>query len=542
MLDKLKKLKKNTDYATLSNIRNDLKYSNNNLFLAFEDVFKRVDEIVEKPLKLALMGNFSAGKSSFINRLVGKDILPVGFTPTTPVITVLEYSEKEKVEVVYKYPNGELINEIYQDKDRYEKLKSIQEAKRNDNQISPLKLDKIRVFLKNSLLKTFHIIDTPGFNDAKEMSKETEAIFDKVNFVIWLFSIAEKGDIDKVELETIQKFRGKSEYKNNIYAIVNFSDTRDESALKAFEKNIKKYNSIFNNDKVHFISSKKKDEKWNNKFSELEHDLKNDVLKDDVSISAGQLEEEVDKLHEKIKSSISQLKATQEKMKEQFNGFMEDHSNRKEETINSLKKDILVMIKKGVKNIEEKVIDLEFMKESYSESLLKFSAFYLTSVKLELMREEIEDNFKTYIQNFSKEFDVFKNELISIRVEDNDLRDNDFRNKIEKRLDELSSNLDVLKNTKQILIVGYLIGLLSDDYIYNIIKSNKNNANINEDPISNLLDMDLDLSYFLDEIKKMQLLISEKFEVEINQLKKAEISIKKYRTEKSIEVEVKEKK
>lgn len=54
----------------------------------------------ENPLiDVAILGQFKAGKSSFINSLVGKTILPVGVTPVTTVITRLKFGEQEQVSV-----------------------------------------------------------------------------------------------------------------------------------------------------------------------------------------------------------------------------------------------------------------------------------------------------------------------------------------------------------------------------------------------------------------------------------------------------------
>ncbi|MGO9136354.1 MAG: dynamin family protein [Syntrophales bacterium] len=53
------------------------------------------------PIDVAILGQFKAGKSSFINSLIGKSILPVGVTPVTTVITRLQYGEREQAVVSY---------------------------------------------------------------------------------------------------------------------------------------------------------------------------------------------------------------------------------------------------------------------------------------------------------------------------------------------------------------------------------------------------------------------------------------------------------
>ena len=58
---------------------------------ACEGLFAR-DQIID----VAILGQFNAGKSSFINSLIGQDILPVGVVPVTTVITRLHYDQEPK--------------------------------------------------------------------------------------------------------------------------------------------------------------------------------------------------------------------------------------------------------------------------------------------------------------------------------------------------------------------------------------------------------------------------------------------------------------
>jgi GTP-binding protein EngB required for normal cell division len=50
-------------------------------------------------IDVAVFGRFKAGKSSFLNHLVGCDILPIGVLPLTAVITRLHYGPTERAEV-----------------------------------------------------------------------------------------------------------------------------------------------------------------------------------------------------------------------------------------------------------------------------------------------------------------------------------------------------------------------------------------------------------------------------------------------------------
>jgi len=47
------------------------------------------------PIDVAVLGQFKAGKSSFLNSLIGQTVLPVGAIPVTTAVTRLQYGERE---------------------------------------------------------------------------------------------------------------------------------------------------------------------------------------------------------------------------------------------------------------------------------------------------------------------------------------------------------------------------------------------------------------------------------------------------------------
>ncbi|WP_028323259.1 dynamin family protein [Desulfatirhabdium butyrativorans] len=61
------------------------------------DIRRRYDE----PFRIAVVGDFKAGKSAFLNAILGgKDIVIEGVTPTTGAVTELWWSEEEGGEVI----------------------------------------------------------------------------------------------------------------------------------------------------------------------------------------------------------------------------------------------------------------------------------------------------------------------------------------------------------------------------------------------------------------------------------------------------------
>ncbi len=65
-------------------------------FHAIDDLYKK-----HKYINLAVLGQFKAGKSSFLNHLTGREILPVGVLPVTNVITILQYGKTRQATVYF---------------------------------------------------------------------------------------------------------------------------------------------------------------------------------------------------------------------------------------------------------------------------------------------------------------------------------------------------------------------------------------------------------------------------------------------------------
>ena len=71
-----------------------------------KDLLKQVKKIRKKSsdstLKLAIIGEFSSGKSTFINALLREELLKISAKPTTAAATYISSGEAIEVEVVFK--------------------------------------------------------------------------------------------------------------------------------------------------------------------------------------------------------------------------------------------------------------------------------------------------------------------------------------------------------------------------------------------------------------------------------------------------------
>jgi GTP-binding protein EngB required for normal cell division len=107
----------------------------------------------EETLNVAVLGRFKAGKSSFLNHLFGKALLPVGVVPVTTVVTVIEYGPQSRAEIVFKNGRTERIPE-----ERISDFVSETENPENFKQVE-------RVGIELSELERYRgirFVDTPG--------------------------------------------------------------------------------------------------------------------------------------------------------------------------------------------------------------------------------------------------------------------------------------------------------------------------------------------------------------------------------------------
>ncbi|HEV8248247.1 MAG TPA: dynamin family protein [Polyangiaceae bacterium] len=113
--------------------------------------------------RLAFVGEFNRGKSTLINRLLGRMLLPVGVTPTTATITSLVAGTPDQMEVIY--PDGR------------RETRSLESASWRDitaNGTTGAQEDTtfpfVRVTLDHPWLKTLgmELLDTPGAGDLNE--------------------------------------------------------------------------------------------------------------------------------------------------------------------------------------------------------------------------------------------------------------------------------------------------------------------------------------------------------------------------------------
>jgi GTPase SAR1 family protein len=177
-----------------------------------------------EPFCLAIVGNFSSGKSTFINSLLGKDICPEDIDRTTSSVTRFVYSPSISVwQIIEK--SGQLTKKEITNQ-KYQQLVAKGSNKKNE------KLSfEYRYPWED--LRDITIIDTPGFSSSDDIRSESsgdsetteEIIASDADVLFWVIDI-QNGEIKRDELERLDRLVNNSAEHLKIYIILNKADLK----------------------------------------------------------------------------------------------------------------------------------------------------------------------------------------------------------------------------------------------------------------------------------------------------------------------------
>lgn len=139
-----------------------------------ERELNKLDLFLSSPLTVAIVGQFSSGKSTFLNALLGNEILPSGLTPVTSKPTFIRYGTAPGLSVLYE--NG---------KQLYLGVEEIGQFV--DQRVFGDDVSRLCVYAPSEILKLVNFVDTPGLNSlSKADTAVTHEVLKDVAGVIWL--------------------------------------------------------------------------------------------------------------------------------------------------------------------------------------------------------------------------------------------------------------------------------------------------------------------------------------------------------------------
>ena len=181
---------------------------------------------------IAFVGEFSAGKTSIVNRILSQDDpsipkLPVSTKATTAIPTYIAGGSS----VTYSFIAGDgkrktILEETFKkvSKDILDQVKGVSSL--------------IKYFVmtyKNPNLNGLSILDTPGFNsNDKEDRDRTIDVINECDALFWVFDV-NAGTVNRSSISVI-----KEKLKKPLYVVINKVDTKSDSEVQKVENLIKK--------------------------------------------------------------------------------------------------------------------------------------------------------------------------------------------------------------------------------------------------------------------------------------------------------------
>lgn len=194
-------------------------------------------------VRVAVIGDFSSGKSSFINSLLGQEICPVNVAASTSSITTFRHGDSERIFLVTDdsdKPEQRQRRELM--RQEYEQLVTHQGQKKNKTDSR----HEFEIYYPFDGFRDVELYDTPGFNNS-ENSQDEKITRDKCgnsDVILFVFDI-EKGNISADILKNVLKPMRHDKPEQHIIAIANQSDKKAPNAVKRICDEIRLAN-VFN--------------------------------------------------------------------------------------------------------------------------------------------------------------------------------------------------------------------------------------------------------------------------------------------------------
>ena len=185
------------------NYLNELKFSDD-----LANLIQLKEQLSKHRFEVAVIGEFSTGKSTFINALLNDDILPATYRPTTNQLMRIQHDDINKR--IYVDGTNPVIDGHPLTKETIKKLDSDTDGLIVIDTKIPAPMDQ------------FLIYDTPGVNDPSALSEEI--VFDLLSKVdVVIFMLRADSALKETEIIFLQQLVLKKDL-GKFFFVINFAD------------------------------------------------------------------------------------------------------------------------------------------------------------------------------------------------------------------------------------------------------------------------------------------------------------------------------
>ncbi|MFO0794676.1 MAG: dynamin family protein [Candidatus Brocadiaceae bacterium] len=186
------------------------------------------EQLLSNYFNLVILGQFKRGKTTLINSLIGKEILPSSVVPLTSIVTILKFGNDIRCNIFMENGSEKIVN--------VEELPDYITEKGNPKNVRGVRCARIEYpspFLEKGVL----LVDTPGVGST--FLHNTETTYDFLDHLdAALFLMSADVPISQVEKELLDTIRGSTQ---KIFFVLNKIDnltSREIDEISAFNKHI----------------------------------------------------------------------------------------------------------------------------------------------------------------------------------------------------------------------------------------------------------------------------------------------------------------
>lgn len=153
-----------------------------------EDITLASQNLRRGVFRLLVLGDLKRGKSTFLNALIGENLLPSDVNPCTAILTVLRYGKEKQVTVYFNNERSPQVLDFKSFKQQYtiapDEAKALE--KRQDSAFPDVDYAVVEYPLP-LLEKGIEIIDTPGLNDTEARNRLSLSYINNCHAILFVF-------------------------------------------------------------------------------------------------------------------------------------------------------------------------------------------------------------------------------------------------------------------------------------------------------------------------------------------------------------------
>jgi GTPase SAR1 family protein len=242
-----------------------------------EEVERTLSDLKEETFRFVVVGEFSRGKSTFINALLGNRLLPSSVEPTTAVLTRIRNGPESRLYVSFRC--GGRTEEI-----SYERFQSLiappephirdkEKRREYEGRLNELRrIAMVDIQCSSGILQEgIEIVDTPGTNDLDPLREQiTYDYIPRADAI--LFVLSAKQPLTRTECDFLRDRVLRSDVAR-IFFILNFADTLSHSDLEVVRNLcLSELASIVGTPRLYLVSAKKTLLSRTGRIAIIEHD------------------------------------------------------------------------------------------------------------------------------------------------------------------------------------------------------------------------------------------------------------------------------